>query len=201
MLLSESVVLSSVPCKGAFLNVKMMYAFVLNFPANLLMGTSKATFPFLKKKSLVFIYTIRNVVSLRFKITRSPHLSEWDIILWRKSRIFKKKHKVNFMNDGHFSFCWTTDDFLIVIHPREALQLMSRQKPEDSVSFVWDLLGLELSIYTRPSTYHGEEGNCVANRGNKIWPKLSTWLLCWKEKAGLVRKWRWELPYRKENPR
>lgn len=52
------------------------------------------------------------------------------------------------MNHSHFSVCRTTNDFLILIHPRDALQLTSRQTPEDSVLFVWDLLGLDFSIYT-----------------------------------------------------
>lgn len=49
---SESVVLSWMPFKAALLNVKMMYDFLLNVPANLPILTQKAMFPFLKKKKI-----------------------------------------------------------------------------------------------------------------------------------------------------
>lgn len=69
VLLSESVILSWMPFKAAFQDVKMM--FLLHLPANLLIRLSDANVPFPKirfpKKSLVLIYMFRKLYVWGFK--------------------------------------------------------------------------------------------------------------------------------------
>lgn len=50
------------PFTAAFLNVKMMYDFLLDLPANLPIPIRKVKFPFLRKKALAFIYMFRKAV-------------------------------------------------------------------------------------------------------------------------------------------